>query len=322
MNKILFNNTLEKLFSKKNIHVAVNGMYTRVKNKELYIPDDYKSEPYSSIHSGFRLASIGAFSYSNSPMPNHKITIGRYCSIAINFKVQGGNHPLNRFTTSLITYDSNHIVTKSSLNDNQNSEFKLKPRGSETAKGPIQIGNDVWIGADVTITGGVKVGDGAVIGSNSLVTKDVPPYAIVGGIPAKVIRFRFPEVVIKELLDLKWWKYAYWDFDIPGDMDIDGFIKYVKKSNLKPYNPTPLYAKDILSINSKVIDKLKNNKPLEIQIDDIRNNFEADSIRDYAIDHEKNNIIESNHLMKILSIYRPNSSFITNKLSQYNEKLF
>lgn len=72
---------------------------------------------------------------------------------------------------------------------------------------PIEIGNDVWIGDNVTIKNGVKIGDGAVIGACALVTKDIPPYAIVGGVPAKIIKYRFEEKIINELLELKWWNF-------------------------------------------------------------------------------------------------------------------
>lgn len=70
---------------------------------------------------------------------------------------------------------------------------------------PVTVGNDVWIGANVIIMDGLKIGDGAVIGANAVVTHDVPPYAIVGGIPARIIRYRFEPEIIKKLLALQWW---------------------------------------------------------------------------------------------------------------------
>ncbi len=69
----------------------------------------------------------------------------------------------------------------------------------------VKIGNDVWIGYGALIVGGVTIGDGACIGAGAIVTKDVPPYAIVGGVPAKVLKYRFPEQIIAKLLDEKWW---------------------------------------------------------------------------------------------------------------------
>ena len=73
---------------------------------------------------------------------------------------------------------------------------------------PCTIGNDVWIGCNATILRGVKVGDGAVIGANSLVNRDVPPYAIVGGVPARIIRYRFDERVVEQLLRIRWWDWS------------------------------------------------------------------------------------------------------------------
>jgi virginiamycin A acetyltransferase len=74
-------------------------------------------------------------------------------------------------------------------------------------KGDTRVGNDVWIGYGSTVMPGVTIGDGAIVGSCSVVTKDVPPYAIVGGNPAKVIRYRFDEVTIARLLELRWWDW-------------------------------------------------------------------------------------------------------------------
>ena len=90
-------------------------------------------------------------------------------------------------------------------------------KGHPATKGDIRIGNDVWIGEDAKILSGVTIGDGAVIGANSLVTKNVPPYAVVGGVPAKIIKYRFPENVISRLLQIKWWDwdYAYLYFAVP-----------------------------------------------------------------------------------------------------------
>lgn len=81
------------------------------------------------------------------------------------------------------------------------------PRTFEVIKEEPIIGNDVWVGANVIIARGVKIGDGAIIGANSLVINDVPPYAIVGGSPAKVLKYRFSEEIIQDLLALQWWNY-------------------------------------------------------------------------------------------------------------------
>ncbi len=84
----------------------------------------------------------------------------------------------------------------------------LDPKGKILDPNPINIGNDVWIGKDVSIFGGVTIGNGCIIGAKALVNKDCVPYGIYGGIPAKLIRLRFSEDVIEQLLDLKWWDWS------------------------------------------------------------------------------------------------------------------
>lgn len=119
------------------------------------------------------------------------IQIGKFCSIARNVTIQEFNHNLSRFST----YNINRNILGTDVSDN-------------ISKGDIIIGNDVWIGASSTIVSGVKIGHGAVIAANSVVTKDVLPYSIVAGNPAKHIRFRFEENKIAKLLDLAWWEWS------------------------------------------------------------------------------------------------------------------
>lgn len=97
------------------------------------------------------------------------------------------------------------------------------------SKGDIVIGNDVWIGNSVTIMQGVKIGDGAIIGTNALVSKDVEPYTIVGGNPAKVIRKRFDEETIHFLLDLAWWNWSIEKISLHAQSIATGDIAHLKK---------------------------------------------------------------------------------------------
>ena len=124
-----------------------------------------------------------------------KLIIGKFCSIASNvrFMMNGGNHAMNGFST----YPFKAF----------GGQWAVKHHMPLASKGDIVIGNDVWIGNSATIMSGVKIGDGAIIGMNSLITKDVPAYTIVGGNPAKEIRKRFDEETIKLLLALKWWDW-------------------------------------------------------------------------------------------------------------------
>ena len=123
------------------------------------------------------------------------LIIGKFCSIADDVVVfLGANHRVDWFTT----YPFGHI------HDTKFPKVK-KGSGHPTSKGDVIIGNDVWVANNSVIMSGVKIGDGAVVGAHSIVTKDVPPYTIVAGNPAKQIRKRFDDMVINKLLELKWW---------------------------------------------------------------------------------------------------------------------
>lgn len=148
---------------------------------------------------------IGYGTYIGSNSEFHKTKIGRYCSIGQNVRCIFGKHPTKDFvSTHPSFFSTNHSIGFTYVNENlfvEHAEF----RDGEN-KYSIVIGNDVWIADNVSIMEGVVIGDGAIIAANALVTKDVPPYAIVGGVPAKPIKKRFSEDEIQFLLDLKWWE--------------------------------------------------------------------------------------------------------------------
>ena len=132
------------------------------------------------------------------PINKDRLIIGKFCSIACSakFLFNSGNHKM----ASLSTYTFPLFF----------EEWDLEKENVAQAwdqKGDIIIGNDVWIGYEAVILPGVTIGDGAVIGCRAVVTKDVPPYTIVGGVPAKPIRKRFDEETIKELQKIKWWDW-------------------------------------------------------------------------------------------------------------------
>ena len=133
------------------------------------------------------------------PIHREKLIIGKFCSIACGtkFMFNCANHTLK----SLSTYTFPLFY----------EEWELEKSNITTAwdnKGDIVIGNDVWIGYEAVIMAGVHIGDGAIIAARTVVTKDVPPYTIVGGTPAKEIRKRFDAEVIQQLLMLKWWDWS------------------------------------------------------------------------------------------------------------------
>jgi virginiamycin A acetyltransferase len=123
-----------------------------------------------------------------------KLIIGKFCQIATNvrFIMNGSNHPMKGVSTYPFKVFGGHW---------SHASLEVK------SKGDTVVGNDVWIGNGATIMRGIKIGDGAIIGANSLVTKDVEPYTIVGGNPAAEIRKRFDDETIKFLSKLKWWDW-------------------------------------------------------------------------------------------------------------------
>lgn len=131
---------------------------------------------------------------------NHdRLVIGKFCSIACGAKFifTSANHSLK----SLSTYPFPIFFEEWGLDVSDITD-------AWDNKGDIIVGNDVWIGYEAVILSGVTIGDGAIVGSRAVVTKDIPPYTIVGGVPAKPIRKRFDDVTIARLLELKWWDWS------------------------------------------------------------------------------------------------------------------
>lgn len=143
-------------------------------------------------------SSIGRHSYCGYDCDFFFCDIGAFCSISDSVFIGGGEHPWEWVSTSPAFQDNGH----GPHGLKHFASFKI-PAIKRTV-----IGNDVWIGHGVSIKQGVVVGDGAVIATGAVVTKDVPPYAIVGGVPARVIKYRFSEKTIEALLKSKWWDMA------------------------------------------------------------------------------------------------------------------
>ncbi|EDX84149.1 Bacterial transferase hexapeptide repeat protein [Synechococcus sp. PCC 7335] len=134
------------------------------------------------------------------PFIGDKLIIGKFCAIARNpkFIMNGANHKLDGFSTYPFYIFGNGWE-------------KVTPQaGDFPYKGDTVIGNDVWIGCEVTIMPGVKIGDGAIVAAKSVVVKDVEPYTVVGGNPAKCLRQRFDDQTVRSLLQIAWWN---WDIE-------------------------------------------------------------------------------------------------------------
>jgi acetyltransferase-like isoleucine patch superfamily enzyme len=139
--------------------------------------------------------SVGAYSYVQRRTFIYRATIGRFCSIGPDCKIGLGTHPTRGFVSTNPAFFSPEVAGATTFSTR--AEFPEHQ--------PIEIGHDVWIGANAIIMDGVRIGTGAIIGAGAVVTKDVPPYAIYAGIPAKLLRFRFSADDIQQLLASEWW---------------------------------------------------------------------------------------------------------------------
>lgn len=162
----------------------------------------YKGMPGGGKRSG--LASIGAFSYSQSALPDG-VSIGRYCSISTGLRFIDSTHPTTLLTTSAINFRPRNKLFKGYLTESLRGHAAGFGVAGERPY-PV-IGHDVWIGTGVTLNMGITIGTGSIIAANSTVTKDVPPYTIVGGNPAKVIRSRLDPGTADKLLASRWWEF-------------------------------------------------------------------------------------------------------------------
>ena len=183
-------------------------------DKEIYVKPTIKNENII----------VGDFTYiADSDFESHvthhypwlgdKLIIGKFCQIAagVEFVMNGANHQMNAVSTFPF-----YTLEGWNMNPPETEDLQLR--------GDTVIGNDVWIGQNATILPGVKIGDGAIIGANSVVGSDVEAYTIVAGNPARIIRKRFDDDLIKLMLEWKWWDYSLGE--------IDGFIPILTNSNL------------------------------------------------------------------------------------------
>lgn len=220
--KIPFNTIKDKLLVNKiTIHHAVNNPNIVLSvNKDILLESNVTFWGFCNT-----LWSMGCHSYSGSNL-GYGVKVGRFCSIAVNVSIMGAHHFPDWISTSPVFYNSGyHNLIGEDL-----SNIARQDRN-------IEIGNDVWIGSGVVLKSHLKIGNGAIIAANSVVTKDVPPFAIVGGNPARIIRFRFSDDLIQKIQQIEWWNYHLEDFKGLNANNPEQFIdelnEKVLRNNLK-----------------------------------------------------------------------------------------
>jgi len=203
---------LLKKYSNKYLKI---GLYVSIKNSKI--------GNYVYLGSKTRLnnSEIGDHSYTNSDTHIGHTKIGKFCSIGSNVQFGMSKHPTDLISTHPAFY-SNNKAFKTFSNKNHFKEYE-----------EIILGNDVWVGSNVTIIGGVTIGDGAIVAAGAIVTKNVKPYEIVGGVPAKHIKFRIGETLIDKLIETKWWdKDEKWlEQNHELFLNKNNFLKSLKKND-------------------------------------------------------------------------------------------
>ena len=207
----------------------------------------------NSATSVIGLCEFGAYTYFGDDCLIGSCKIGRFCSIAPGVKIALGEHPLHHIST--------HPVFFGSKNGFKFPDGVGTPRQlGEKKHSPVVIGNDVWIGANVVICRGVTIGNGAVIAAGAVVTRDVEPYSIVGGLPAKHLKYRFDQITIDALMGSEWWEYAPESFaDLPAH-DPLLFVEMLKgKGRRATYPRATVNIKDGKSLLERVAPVIRES---------------------------------------------------------------
>ncbi len=200
-------------------HTHKIRFFPKLRNPLRILGGDARFEPFSQ-HPLAKFMPLGAYSYSLSYL-DHVESTGRYCSIGKDVQVMGDAHPTSWISSSPAFYRPRRARQ-------YESKRTVFPDFSSIGE-KIVVDHDVWIGDGALLAHGIRLGTGCIIGARAIVTRDVPPYAIVAGAPASIIRYRFPDQTVERLLASEWWD---WPFSTWNDVDprsIDAFLDHHQK---------------------------------------------------------------------------------------------
>jgi len=240
---------LEALFRRHSLHSGTYGRGRWSVGSQISVDPEARIEPYVHIFSGSTLpVALGAFSYSWSRL-EPTMRIGRYCSIAASVS-QLGAHPAEWVSSSPF---SHHPQPLGGVADylRGSGVQRYDVQDFDMGIAPVEIGNDVWIGEAVALKPGVKIGDGAIIAAHAVVARDVPPYAIVGGVPARLIRYRFSEPLIERLRAAQWWRFGPDILQALDVRDTENFVDRLEQAqagNARPLDLPTLTGQEIMAV--------------------------------------------------------------------------
>lgn len=216
----------------KIIKRFICNLFTRNKrlnilNQKVY--DTNKFHGHNMVDKGTKLhkCELGAFSYVSFDCHLDRVKIGRFCSIGPRVCAGFSTHPTSKWVSTHPAFYMNlESILHYRIFESNIPKFNAY---KEVIPGYLSvIGNDVWIGADVKIMDGVTIGDGAIVAAGAIVTKDVPPYAIVGGVPTKIIKYRFTPTQIEALIRFKWWDKPF-DWIVRNHKEFEDITVFINK---------------------------------------------------------------------------------------------